>query len=694
MLATVPADKITPRHRQRLAYVYIRQSSLKQVQQNRESQRNQLALVERAVALGWRPERVQVIDVDLGQSGQDGSRPGFQELVAEVSLGHVGIIFAYEASRLARSNADWYSLLDLATVVGVLIADADGVYDPRSYNDRLLLGLRGMLSEAELHLLHLRLDAGRMRQVERGVYRQRLPTGLVRLPDGRVIKDPDLQVQRTIELIFERFGQLGVCQKVLLSFRDDGLLVPRFQTSGPDAGLLLWKKPSEAALYDILRNPAYAGAFVYGRHAPNPDRRPGQRARVIHRPMEDWTAIHRDVYPAYISWEQFMANQARLSDNASRFALRLRGAPRQGRALLTGLVVCGRCGRQMRVAYKPETSYFCSALSKAFAEPSCLNLHGPTIEAAVVQAFFKALEPAELALLDDVLAAKQADHARLAQQYADQVARAEYEARLAQRQYQAVDPDNRLVAAELERRWELALRGLAEAREAADRFAQTPPEPTLDPTLRQQLLNVSAELPGLWASERLSMAQKKELLRSLVRRIILNRPMSDTVEVKVVWVSGAISLLTVHPPIHREVDLTEYDRLVERILSLATEGYQDGEIARRLTAEGFRSARSQGVPKGLVVKVRQARGQRSLTEQFRSCDKIDGQWTVFGLSRLLQVDRNWLYKRIKQGSVPASRHRATGHYLIADDPELIARLMAQAPRARLAENVLHRRASS
>ena len=307
------AEKITPRHLARRADIYVRQSSAKQVQQNRESQANQYALVERAVGLGWLAERVHVIDADLGQSGQDGGRRGFQELVSELSLGRVGLVLAYEASRLARSNADWYALLDLASVVGTLIGDADGVYDPRSYNDRLLLGLRGMLSEAELHLLRLRLDAGRMRQVARGTYRQVLPTGLVRLADGRVVLDPDDRVRGAVALIFARFAALGSCQRVLRSLRDDGLLLPRRQTGGLHAGQLVWKKPTDAVVYDMLKNPAYAGAFVYGRHGPHPDRRPGQSARMAHRPMAEWT-VHRDAYPAFIGW--MVCSQPTIADGA------------------------------------------------------------------------------------------------------------------------------------------------------------------------------------------------------------------------------------------------------------------------------------------------------------------------------------------------------------------------------------------
>ena len=686
MTALAPsAEKVTARHRERAAYIYVRQSTVRQVQHNRESQRNQYALVERAVALGWRPERVHVIDADQGQSGQDGTRRGFQELVAAVSLGHVGLVLAYEASRLARRNADWYALLDLATVVGVLIGDVDGVYDPRSYNDRLLLGLRGMLSEAELHLLHLRLEAGRLRQVERGTYRQRLPTGLVRLPDGRVVKDSDQQVQRALALVFARFRALGSCQKVLRALRDEGVALPRGQTAGPAAGELLWKPPTEGAVYEILRNPAYAGAFVYGRHTrqPGPGQPAGPAARRVYRPVEEWPVVRRDAYPAYLPWEDFVANQARLRDNASSFARRARATPRAGSALLAGLVACGHCGRQLHVAYRARPWYRCAALQKVYGRTGCLHLAGPPIDAVVVEAFFAALAPAELDLLDEVLAAQQADRARLVQQHADQVARAEYEARLAQRQYQAVDPDNRLVAAELERRWEVALQALGATREAAERFAQAPPVPALDPELRAQLRDVSHQLPELWASGRLTPAHQKELLRSLIRRVVLARPVPATVEVKIVWVSGAVTPLVVHPPTYRTTETG----------GLRPAGQPGGGPEPRGPPRP--GDRHPAGGRGLPVRPAGARhhgpggqdppgarrGWRAAAVPVQ--DRIGGRWTVRGLTRALQVRRTWLYTRIAAGAVPATRHPVTGHYLIPDDPALLERLRALCPASPL-----------
>lgn len=668
------SEKILPQHRERQAYVYVRQSTLKQVREHQAGRENQYALVERARALGWQRDQIHIIDGDLGRSGRDSQRPGFQALVSAVSLGRVGIILAYDASRLARSNADWYALLDVAALVGALLADTAGVFDPRLYDDRLLLGLRGMLSEAELHLYRLRTDAGRRRQVEQGTYRQLLPTGLLRREDGQVIKDPDQQIQHALAVVFARFDLLGSCPKVLRSLRDEQILLPRRQTGGLHAGQLLWKRPTVDALYEILQNPAYAGAFVHGRTMLHPERRPGQRGRTVRRPLTAWTALHHGVYPAYMTWEQFMANQQRLTDNGSNYTQRLRGATREGTALLAGIVVCGHCGRQMRLTYKPKVRYFCQAVNTTHGGPSCLCLEGAHVEGAVVEAFFAALAPAELDLLEEVLAAQQADQQRVRQQHADQVARAEYEARLAQRQYLAVDPDNRLVAAELERRWEQALAAVTAAREAAQQVAQAAPVASLTPILRAQLRDVGAHLPALWVSDRLTLSQKKEVLRSLIRRVILARPVADTVEIKIVWVSGAFSQVTVHPPIQRMADLGDYPQLVARIQELSAAGHEDAAIAAQLTAEGFRRARAAGLSADQVGKVRRAHGIGSLRTTFRQHHEVEGHWPLSGLARHLQIPRKWLYPLIAQGTLPATQHPLTKHYLIPVDPALLHHL--------------------
>jgi DNA invertase Pin-like site-specific DNA recombinase len=669
-------EKITPQHHERRAVIYVRQSTPKQVREHLAGQANQYALVDRAVALGWVRPRVQVIDDDLGQSGRDGERRGFQALVSAVSLGEVGLILAFEASRLARNSADWYRLLDLAALVGTLIADVAGVFDPRLYHDRLLLGLQGMLSEAEWHFQRQRLDAGRQRQIAEGTYRQLLPTGLVRLEDGSVVLDPDQQVRHAIEFVFARFATLGSCQKVLRSLRDEAVLLPRRQTGGLHAGQLLWKRPNESALYEQLTNPAYAGAFVFGRTGRPAGESPGRRARTVRRPLAQWTTIHHGAYPPYITWETFMANQQTLADNASNYAGRMRGAAKEGAALLAGLVVCGHCGRQMRATYKPQPRYVCHALTKAYGGPGCLHLEGASIEAAVVGAFFEALRPAELDLLDEVLAAQRADQARLQRQHAEQVTRAEYAVRLAEKHYLAVDPEHRLVAAELERRWEQALQALAAVREAAARAAVAAPDTALDPVLRAQLRDLGTQLPALWGSGRLTAGQRKALLRSLIRRVILTRPVPATVEATVVWVSGAYSALTIQPPLQRTADLAEYTRLIARLRALSATGLDDQAIAQQLAAEGLRGARRTALSADMVGKLRRDHGLRSLRAQYQRQDRIDGQWTTGGLTRALGVHRRWLYDQIARGTLSATRHPMTGHILVPDDPALLDRLRA------------------
>lgn len=672
--------KIKGEHLQRWACIYIRQSTMKQVHSHRESQVNQYHLVQRAEALGWNRQRIRVIDADQGLSGQGSEyRQGFKELVAEVSLGHVGIVFGYDVSRLARNNSDWYHLLDLAAVFDTLIADNDGLYDPRLYNDRLLLGLKGTMSEAELHLLRQRLDAGRLSKIRRGEYRQNLPTGLVRLPDGTVVKDPDDQIRHTIELMFTQFEKLGSCRQVLRYLAEQNILLPRRQTAGLYKGELLWKRPTDEAVYEILCNPAYAGAFVYGRKQVDPTRQqPGRRATGrIPRPMAEWIHVHQDVYPAYIPWAQYLANQERLHQNAMRYGKqnqRAQGAAREGTALLQGLATCGCCGRGMRVAYKHTPRYYCAALVKEFGQSSCMSLHGPSIDQVVVQAFFDAIRPSQLDALEVLLTEQQAERQRLEQQWQERLKRVQYQVHLAERQYGAVDPENRLVAAELERRWEERLREFQTTQEAFEQFQQPPSPSELSAELRRQFHHISETLPEVWPS--LATAQKKELLRSLIARVILKREAPDRIEVRIVWISGHYSLAYARPPIHRQQDVSGYDEMVERIRVLCQQGLTDQHIAERLTTEGFRSARALDISPTTVLKLRMKQGWQLLRAQSRNALSLQGHLTARGLAARLGVERSWVYRRIHNGVVDPSyvtRH-PQGVWLIKDDPDLIHQL--------------------
>src|SRR6266704_2496164 len=427
--------------------------------------------------------------------------------------------------RLARNNAEWYQLLDVAALVGTLIGDPDGVYDPRLYNDRLLLGLKGTMSEAELYMMRQRLNAGRLSKVQRGEYVQRLPTGFVRLPDTRVVQDPDPQIRHVIALVLAKFEELGSCSRVLRYCKHHDIRLPRRQVSGPPPGELLWRLPSEAAIGSMLTNPAYAGAFVHGRRTSDPTRHhPDRRTpAMVRRPQAEWQCIIHEAYPAYISWEQYLANQARLHDNAQRYTEHGglgKGAPREGAALLQGLATCGQCGHRMRVSYRPHARSICMSMKRAFAEARCAHRDGPSIEAFVVQAFFDAIAPAQLATLDEVLAQRQRERQRLGTYQQQQVSHARFAATLARRRYEHVDPAYRLAAAELAREWDDRLRALRQAEEAAERFAHEPDEPTLTPELRHQLRHLSQCLPDLWLSPQLRPPQRKALLRSLLARVM------------------------------------------------------------------------------------------------------------------------------------------------------------------------------
>jgi len=701
MMPSPRSLKITPTHLERKAVVYIRQSTPKQVRMNTESQHNQRALVERAQSLGWGPSRIVVLDADLGHSAASTEgRDDFTQLAAEVALGHVGIIFGWEVSRLARNNADWYQLLDLAAVVGALIADIEGVYDPRSYNDRLLLGLKGTMSEAELHMMRQRLNAGRLSKVERGEYIQHLPTGLVRTEHGRVELDPDEQIRRCIALVFSTFAELGSAMKTLHYLKAHQILLPRHQTSGLLKGELLWKEPTESMLIEILHNPAYAGAFVYGRRPTDPfQRKPGHRGSgVVRKPMEEWVTIQQGAYPAYISWEHYLRNQARLAENAQeahakQAAVRgARGAPREGEALLQGLMCCGMCGYRMRVAYKHHIRYLCDGLKRHYAGVVCMSLDGPSIEEVVVNAFFDALHPAQLDALSALLAQRAKEEKHLQQHYRDQVTRATYEAHLARRRYEAVDPDNRLVAASLERGWEEKLVAKRQAEEEAEQFQHRSVFPTLSPSLRHQLEHIGPALPALWASGKISNEHKKRLLRSLISRIIATRLAADRIEIKIVWISGHFSVAQVIPPIHRQADASNYEELVARLDELTSQGLTDPEIAAQLTREGFHTARRLAVTVGTIHKLRGRHGQVSSLHRHRKVSMIDGFWTIPGLTRELGVGNGWLYQQIYQGKLKEPDiERLPGYrvYLIRNDPVLLERLRAEAAASRRYDTTRH-----
>jgi DNA invertase Pin-like site-specific DNA recombinase len=522
-------SKVTADHLRRDAYLYVRQSSLYQVANNTESSRRQYDLRGRAVALGWPADSVIVIDVDQGQSGASATdREGFQRLVADVSLGKAGIVLGLECSRLARNNADWHRLLELCSLSGTLICDEDGLYDPGQVNDRLLLGLKGTISEAELHFIRARLQGGLLAKAARGELRVRLPVGLVYDQLGNVTLDPDAEVRGAVAHLFKCFEQTGSAHAVVKQFAADRLRFPgRHAPGGPHAGETYWKPLRHDLVLFTLHNPRYAGAYFYGRRKQLTDI--DGHTRTIHKPRDQWTVLIEDAHPGYISFEQYERNQQTLQANAAARGTERRAGPaREGPALLQGLVVCGKCGRRMTVSYharcngQPLPDYHCQREGIATGTPPCQTICGAGVDEAVASLVLEQLTPLaiETALaVSTELAQRAADADRIRQMG---VQRAEHAADAARRRYLAVDPTNRLVADQLEADWNTKLRELADAKDQYERATQAGNRPLTDEQT-QRIRALASDLPALWRNPATPIRERKRLIRLLVTDVTLLR---------------------------------------------------------------------------------------------------------------------------------------------------------------------------
>ena len=525
-----PADttgKVTASRLRRDAYLYIRQSTLYQVANNTESTARQYDLRGRAVALGWPADRIHVIDIDQGHSGASAAdREGFQHLVAEVSMGKAGIVLGLECSRLARNNADWHQLLQICAHNDCLILDEDGLYDPTSFNDRLLLGMKGQLSEAELHFLRSRLRGGILAKARRGELRLQLPIGLVYDPLGQVTLDPDAGVRGALSLLFETFTATSSAFAVVKTFRDQQLSFPGRHRSGPRAGELYWNSLTHDQVLKILHNPAYAGAYAYGRarHTTGLD----GRHHTLSKPIDEWTVLIHDHHPGYVTWPRYQASLQVLAGNAAaRGQDRTAGPPREGPALLQGLVICGRCGRRMTVRYHTRADgtivpdYVCQNDGIRTAQPICQHIGGAPVDTAISELILRALTPLALqtaVTVSDELArqAGQADAIRAAH-----VQRAQHAADQARRRYLAVDPGNRLVADALEADWNARLRELAAAQD--DYATAKTAAAMLDEQQRARIRALAADFPALWNNPATPMRERKRLIRLLITDVTLTR---------------------------------------------------------------------------------------------------------------------------------------------------------------------------
>jgi DNA invertase Pin-like site-specific DNA recombinase len=671
--------KIEPQHWDRLAVVYIRQSTYAQVVRHQESTRVQYGLTERVVQMGWPAERVLVIDDDLGCSGttSDG-RPGFQRLVAEVGLNHVGMVFGVEMSRLARSCRDWYQLLEVCAVFGTLIGDLDGVYDPRLYNDRLLLGLKGTMSEAELHLIKQRMLEGKKAKAQRGELGVLLPRGYVCQPSGQIAKDSDEQVQETVELVFELFERYGTLNAVLRHFVDNGIQLPCRVNSGPRKGELEWRRPNRNSLSNLLRNPIYAGAYVYGRRPTDPRKKiPGRPStgRTVAKP-EEWEVCLKDKLPAYISWEQYERNLKQLEQNTASAA----GVVRNGPSLLSGLIVCGHCGYRMAVQYGSQGNrlrYNCSRISSDYGGPRCQSLAGEPLDKLVADLVLKSLEPAALEISLKVAEDIESERRQVYAQWDKKLERAHYEVERAFRQYNAAEPENRLVVRTLERRWEDALSKEQELKEEYARLVAREPVPLKEED-RERIRKLASDIPVLWHSVTTTPAERQTIVRQLIERIIVTvQGDTEKVDVEIHWAGGHKTNALLVRPVARLEQLSYYEGLSKRVAELHSTGITAKAIAKKINEEGWRPAKRRDTFNGYMVsnilsRMGLTKIIKTETSMASKRQKSD-EWTLPELARKLDMSPITLYSWYQKDRLTAHRTKVGSRIRLmikADETEI------------------------
>jgi DNA invertase Pin-like site-specific DNA recombinase len=681
MSMSLPSPKIRPWHLQRKAIVYIRQSTPQQVLEHRESADRQYSLVHRAAALGWPQDGVEVVDEDQGRSGQTvEGRLGFQYLLAEISLDHVGIIFGLEMSRLARSNKDWHQLLELCGIFRTLLADQDGLYDPTDYNDRLLLGLKGTMSEAELHVLRSRMYQGLLNKARRGEVFNHPPAGYIKLTTGTFALDPDEQVQSVIRLLFDQFERQGSTHGLLHYLVEHNIRMPIRPHYGPNRGQLEWRRPNRVTLQYLLHHPIYAGYYRWGHRPCDPRRKVGGRpgtGRTVRSP-EECLVLLEGRCPAYITVERFWANQRRLEANR---AASLKGV-RHGPSLLGGLLVCARCGRHLLVGYTNAgrgLRYSCVRGRLDYGEPLCQSLSGQRLDALVSAQVLSVLEPAVLELHLSAAADIAQERRRLHQHWQQQLERVRYEAERAARQYQAVEPENRLVARELERRWEGALAQQSRLTEEYERFCRSQPA-SLSAVEQEQIRSLARDIPQLWHADTTTAAERQRLVRFLIEQIEVSvQGETDQVEVAIRWAGGFVSRHSLTRAVQSYEQLADYRRLRARIAELRAAGKSMAAVAESLNEEGFRPPkRATRFSKDMVGGFLAKDGRSGPRPKALSAKGLlrKGEWLLTDLARHLRMPSATLHRWRKVGWVHARKLPvAGGHWALWADAVELKRLV-------------------
>jgi DNA invertase Pin-like site-specific DNA recombinase len=683
---TVPANvlalrsaKVRDHHLSRKAIVYVRQSSPQQVAEHKESTARQYALADVAVALGWPRDRVEVIDADQATTAKTvEGRRGIQYILAEIGLDHVGILMGQDASRLARNDPDWVPMVRSCGLFLALLGDYDGLYDPTDFNDRLLLGLKGIMSEAELHFLRARMHEGRLNKARRGELFNHAPIGYVREPGRGLALDPDEQAQEVVRIVFDQFDRQGSLHGLLRYLVHHGIRLPVRPHAGPERGKLEWHRPNRETLQNILHHPVYAGYYRHGHRALDPRRkvpgRPGT-GRTINKP-EDCAVLLEGRCPAYITPDRFRANQQRLAANRARNDAA--GAVRQGPSLLGGILRCGRCGQRMMVAYSGRAShlrYSCGRAMVEYAEPLCQGLAGRVLDNLVAAQVLSALKPAalelSLAAADDV----EQERTRLHRDRQQQLERARYEAERARRQHDAVEPENRLVVRELERRWEEALKEVRRLEEEYARFNRDQPR-GLSACERGQIRALARDLPALWHAPATTSADRQRLIRLLVEEVIVTvRGESEWVDVVIRWAGGFTSGHELERPVQRYQQLAGYGKLLDRIDELRAAGQTLAKMAEQLNSEGFhppkRSATFTSVIlSGLLAK----RGRMGPRPRVVTAPGVLGEheWLITDLARELEMPQATLHRWVRVGWVHARKLPTPGGQWViwADADEL------------------------
>jgi DNA invertase Pin-like site-specific DNA recombinase len=670
--------KITEAHRRRRAIVYVRQSTPAQLERNHESRARQYALRDRALELGWPSAAISVVDEDLGRSGASAEgRLGFKELAAEVGLGHVGLVLALEVSRLARSSADWHQLLDLCALTGTLIADSDGIYSPVDFNDRLLLGLKGTMSEAELHLIRARLNGGLRNKAKRGELQMNLPVGLDRDESGAIVLAADEQVRHAIARVFELWRRLGSARQVVRELIAEDQKLPR-RTIG--SRRVRWTRASYGAVHSLLTNPVYAGAFVFGRRRR--ERRLDERGRVrvhdVEVPMEQWSVCIPEHHPGYVPWSEYLQTRERLRANMIKPA-EGGGAAREGGGLLQGLLRCGHCGRRMQVAYSGTggrvSRYACVRAHHLHGtDHACQSVGGTRLERAITNAFLEAVTPAGIRASAQAIGEIERQHEeRLAGQRLA-VERAEFEAGRARRQFDACEPENRLVARTLEARFEIALEELERERRKLAELERRRPEP-LTAVERDALTRIARDLPRLWEAPTTTDRDRKELLRTLISEVTVTvREEPRRAQIEVLWEGGARTELTV-PLVRRgpERHRTSEDT-VELIRKLA-EHTSDRQIAAILNKQGRRTGTGLLFTEPRVKHVRQQNGIPAAPPP----EPESGIFTIEQAASELGVAGTTIYRWLRAGLLPGEQITPHAPWRIRLTNEIRARFVPTVP---------------